>query len=264
VRSQRKERNPFDEREFLNFARSYLSKAFPNPERTGCPPDEALKLLAIRPMQTDESVVEHLGCCSPCFMEYMTSLARAKAEIGQRQAIRSSVWSRRFVIAFGVAAILVIAPYLFITTRRTEPIVALRAPVPITAPGNQAQTETAMYVPAVIDLSNAAPTRGTEQGTAGAVSQIIPWGPPLDLTLRLPLGSEERLYSIALLSLGEIVWSESARARRQSGDTVLRLRADFSHVPAGEYDLQVASAGRRLTVPVLIKHVLPKNAEPKP
>ena len=35
--------------ELLAFARFYLSEAFPNPERTGCPPDDTLRLLAFRP-----------------------------------------------------------------------------------------------------------------------------------------------------------------------------------------------------------------------
>ena len=35
----------------------------------------------------------------------------------------------------------------------------------------------------LIDLSNVSPTRGSKQGTAGSVPQIIPSGSPLDLTL---------------------------------------------------------------------------------
>ncbi len=32
-------RREIDEQEFLEFARSYLSEAFPNPQRVGCPSD---------------------------------------------------------------------------------------------------------------------------------------------------------------------------------------------------------------------------------
>ena len=35
------------EDELLVFARSYLSDAFPNPERTDCPPDDALRSMAM-------------------------------------------------------------------------------------------------------------------------------------------------------------------------------------------------------------------------
>jgi hypothetical protein len=261
-----RERSAFEnESELLDFARSYLSEAFPNPRRMGCPSDDALRLLAIRPMQSDASTGEHLTCCSPCFTAYMAHLARAKAEAIQRQRIRRAIWIRRSATGLGVTAILVIAVYVFITKRRTEPIVVPRMPAPITAPGNPAHTQAAMYVPVVIDLSNVSPTRGSKQGTAGSVPQVIPSGSPLDLSLRLPLGSDERLYSITLRSRRHIVWSESTQARRQNGDMLLRVRADFSHVPAGRYDLQVASnGGHMMTLPVLIKGSLPQNTEPKP
>ena len=266
MRTRIRERSVFEnERELLDFALSYLSEAFPNPNRMGCPSDDALRLLAIRPMQSDPSTGEHLTCCSPCFAAYMAHLDRAKAEAIQRQRMRRAVWIRRSVTASVVAAILVITVYVFIAKHRTEPIVAPRLPAPITAPGNPTHTQGAMYVPVVIDLSNLSPTRGSKQSTTGSVLHIIPSGSPLDLTLRLPLGSDERLYSITLRSRRHIMWSESTHARRQNGDMLLRVRADFSHLPAGHYDLQVTShGGRKMTVKVLIKGSLPQNTEPKP
>jgi hypothetical protein len=266
VRIRIKERSAFkNEREFLDFARSYLSEIFPNPKRIGCPSDDALRLLAIRPVQSDPSTGEHLTCCSPCFTAYMAHLDRAKAEAIQRQRHHRAVWIRRSATASLVAAILVIVVYVFIGKHRAEPIAVPRIPAPITSPGNTIHPQAAMYVPVVIDLSNASPTRGSKQGTAGSVPQVIPSDSRLDLTLRLPLGSDERLYSIALRSRRHIVWSESTQARRQNGDMLLRLRADFSHLPAGHYDLQVASnGGHKMKVTVLIKDNLPQNTEPKP
>ncbi len=247
-----------NEEELLALARSHLSEAFPNPKRTGCPPDDALRLLAIRPLHAGESVGEHLTCCSPCFNAYMAHLAQARAEI------RRTTWIRRSAAVLGVAAILVIAAYLFITKHWPAPIVAPRTPAPIIAPGRPDQARAAaMYVPVLVDLSTASPTRGSKQGTARSVPQIIPAGAPLDLTLRLPLGSEERLYLITLKSGRHIVWSESTQARRENGDTVLRVRADFRDLPAGSYNLQVASTGRSLSLPVLIKGAPPENTEQK-
>jgi hypothetical protein len=265
VRIRITERDTFGkEGELLAFARFYLSEAFPNPERAGCPPDAALRLLAIRPLRSDESVSGHLTCCSPCFAAYMAHLAEARAEAIQRQGIRRITWIRSSAAALGIAAILVIAAYLFITKRWTAPIVAPGPPAPITAPGMPDQTQaTVMYVPVVIDLTNMSPTRGSKQDPGSSVPQIIPSGSPLDLSLRLPLGSEERLFSITLRSGRQIVWSESTQARRQNGDTVLRVHADFTDVPTGRYNLQVASTGRRLGIPVLIKGGLPKNREQK-
>jgi hypothetical protein len=246
------------ENELLVFARSYLSEAFPNPERTGCPPDEALRLMAIRPLESHASVSEHLTCCSPCFNAYMGHLAQARAKVRRTRLIRSSA------VALGIAAILVIVAYAFLAKRRNAPIVAPGNPAPITTPGRPEQTQTAVvYVPVLIDLSSGSPTRGSKQSTARSLAQIIPSGSPVALSLRLPLGSEERVYLVTLRSGRNTVWSESMQARRENGDTFLRVHADFRDLPTGSYNLQVSSGGRRLSAPVVIKATLPKSTEQK-
>ena len=66
----------FSEAEFFGFATSYLSEAFPNPKRIGCPPDSDLHRIAEHPVEAcDAAVSEHLTCCSPCFKRYMEILA---------------------------------------------------------------------------------------------------------------------------------------------------------------------------------------------
>jgi hypothetical protein len=69
----------FSEAEFFGFAESYLSEAFPNPQRVGCPPDCDLQRMAEHPVEArDAGVSEHLTCCSPCFNRYMEILAELK------------------------------------------------------------------------------------------------------------------------------------------------------------------------------------------
>ena len=235
------------EEELLAFARSYLSDAFPNPERTGCPSDDALKAMALGRSAGDESVSDHLMCCSPCFNAYIGYLAQTRVRI------RRLTWVKRSAVAFGIAAILVTVAYLLVAKRRNAPIVAPRHPAPITEPKAPNQAQTAVYVPVLIDLSDTSPTRGSKHGATRPVPQIIPSGSPVSLTLRLPLGSEERSYLITLSSGRQVMWSASAQARRQSGDTLLHVNADFKDIPPGGYRLQVSSAGRRLSMPVLIK-----------
>src|SRR5947209_411902 len=77
-------------KELLDFARAYLSEAFPNPDREGCPPDDALRSLAFNPRESNPEVTEHLAACSPCFRRYSELLSELKA---QRQAEKSS-WTR--------------------------------------------------------------------------------------------------------------------------------------------------------------------------
>lgn len=236
-----------NEEEVLVFARSYLSDAFPNPERAGCPSDDALRVMAMGQHESDESISDHLTCCSPCLNAYMGHLAQAKKKVRRITRIRRSA------AVLGIAAILVIVAYVFVAKRRNSPIVAPGNPAPITASGRPDQTQTtAKYVPVLIDLSSASPTRGSKQSTARSVPQMIPCGSPVALSLRLPLGSEQRRYLITLTSGRQLVWSASSQARRENGDTILHVTTDFKDISPGSYRLQVSSAGRRLSTPVLI------------
>lgn len=257
VRRTITERETFrKEEELLVLARSYLSDAFPNPERAGCPSDDALRLMAIRPVDSDASLSEHLTCCSPCFNAYVGHLAEARAKS------RKTAWIKRSAVAVGIAAVLAIAGYLFLAKHRSAPIIAPRNQAPIVAPEKPGQTQAnVIYVPVLIDLSSASPTRGSKKSTARPVPQVIPSGSPVSLSLRLPLGSEERLYLITLAFGREIVWSISSQARRENGDTLLQVHADFKDLSPGSYQLQVSSGGRRLTVPVLIKTAVPNSTE---
>jgi hypothetical protein len=69
----------FNEEEFFGFAKSYLSEAFPNPQRIDCPPDSDLKSMAEHPSEAAHAdVSQHLTCCSPCFNRYMEILSDLK------------------------------------------------------------------------------------------------------------------------------------------------------------------------------------------
>ena len=56
-----------------------------------------------------------------------------------------------------------------------------------------------------------------------------------------------------LSSSRDVVWSGLALAHLENGQMLLHMHADFSDIPAGNYDLVVVSKGFRLTVPVLVK-----------
>jgi hypothetical protein len=250
-----KKRRVFErEQDLLDFTRSYLSEAFPNPEREGCPPQDALRIQASRPIRSDKSISDHLTCCSPCFNEYMAHLAQAKAEAAQSERIRRATWMRRSLITASVAVMLMIATYLFFNGRHGSPIVAPLTPAPSGNPGAPAQVPaTAMYVPVLVDLSNASPVRGPDQSEAAPSLQVIPSNPFIDFTFQLPIGSEAREYSAILSSNRHVIWSGSAEAHLEKGQMLLHMHADFSRVPLGNYDLVVLSKGFRLTVPVVVK-----------
>jgi hypothetical protein len=71
-------RRDIKEDEFFGFAKSYLSEAFPNPQRIGCPSDAALVRMAERPTEQDAVISQHLTGCSPCFNRYMEVLTELK------------------------------------------------------------------------------------------------------------------------------------------------------------------------------------------
>jgi len=72
-----------NEAEFFGFAKSYLSEAFPNPQRIGCPPDSDLQRMAEHPVEArDAAASEHSISCSPCFNRYMEILADLKRKAG--------------------------------------------------------------------------------------------------------------------------------------------------------------------------------------
>jgi hypothetical protein len=112
---------------------------------------------------------------------------------------------------------------------------------------------TAIYVPVLIDLSNASPVRGLGQIEAGPSPQVIPSSPRIDFTVQLPLASQARRYSVMLRSNRHVVWSDSAQAHLENGQALLRMHADFTQVRVGNYELVVESKGFRVTVPVVVK-----------
>ena len=80
----RNKRRDINEDEFFGFAKSYLSEAFPNPQRIGCPPDAELIRMAKQPSEQVASVSEHLTNCSPCFNRYMNILRDVRRDPAQR------------------------------------------------------------------------------------------------------------------------------------------------------------------------------------
>jgi hypothetical protein len=56
--------------EIRDMARKHFAEDFPNPERRGCPPTSDIKLLAYKPLKGKDSVLDHVGFCSPCYRNF--------------------------------------------------------------------------------------------------------------------------------------------------------------------------------------------------
>src|SRR5258706_6255656 len=255
-------------RELLDFARSYLSEAFPNPDRQGCPPDAALRSLAFNPNESEPTVTEHLAVCSPCFRRYTDLLAELKS---QQQAeersswTRISVWSRAHPLLVGAALVFV----LFIAIGASLLLNRIRVPNPPPLDTHRGPNSVqpvnpeVAYSPFSLDLSALSPVRGAESATGTQRRVPVP-NSPLNLTLTLPLASAEGRYALKLTAGRGTVWSKSTQAHLHEGLTLIRVEADFRQVPAGSYNLEVeSSTGIRLVQPVSIATALPNNTEQK-
>lgn len=271
MRMRIKDRAAFEKKnkELLDFARSYLSEAFPNPDRQGCPPDAALRSLAFNPRESEPTVTEHLATCSPCFRRYSELLGELKSQPRVEARLfftRISAWSKAHPVLAGTAALcmllIVIGVGLLLHGIRqpnTPPMDTHRKPNP-TEPFNP----TVAYSPFSLDLSALSPVRGSESATGTQRRFPVP-SSPLDLTLTLPLASAEGRYDLRVTAGSETVWSKSAQAHLLRGKTLIQVEADFRPIRTGNYNLEVqSSTGIRLVQPVSIQGASPKSGEQKP
>lgn len=240
-----KTRERFRREDLFDFARAYLSEAFPNPERAGCPQDHALRSFARNPCPWDPSIADHVTCCSPCFNAYTAHLADARAEANPSRETVRAPWIGRSLVSASLAGVglLVVVLYAFVT--KTRP------PAPVSPPASSAKTSLMASRRLLLDLTTAVPERGHD-GRSQTPVQSIPAEPRIDLTLRLPIGSEAGRYSVSLASKRGTQWSAAAAASIENGQPALNLRVDFSHIPDGSYELIVVSKEERLRVPVVI------------
>jgi len=257
-------------KDLLDFARTYLSNAFPNPDREGCPPDASLQSLAFNPKESHPAVTEHLAACSPCFRRYAELLAQLKSRRHAEEGLpwrRISAWSTAHPALAGtaLACALFIAIGFGLLLRRirqpnTPPIDTNQRPSP-----TEPVPSTVAYSPFSLDLSALSHERGSEPSTTDVQGRATVPRSPLDLTLTLPLASPEGPYDLKLTSGGRTFWSKSAQARLQEGKTLMQIEADFRQIPTGNYDLEVqTSTGIRLVQPVSIQAALPKSGAHNP
>jgi len=256
-------------KDLLDFARSYLLEAFPNPDRQGCPPDSALRSLAFNPKEGEPAVTEHLAACSPCFGRYGELLDEFKTQTAKEKRFTwgtISIWTKAHPVLTATAALclLLIAigvGFFFNGIRKpnTPPIDAHRKPNP-----TEQHNPTVAYSPFSLDLSALSPIRGSEPPT-GTQRRILVPNSPLDLTLTLPLASPEGRYDLKLTAEGQTFWSKAAQAHLQRGKTRVEVDADFTQIQTGNYSLEVrSSTGIRFVQLVSIQPLPARTAEQKP
>jgi len=233
-------------KDLLDFARSYLSEAFPNPVRQGCPPDAALRSLAFNPIEGELALTEHLACCSPCFIRYGELLAELKSQREKEKRFpwsRVSLWTKAHPVVAGTAtlcSLLIVVGVGFLLR-------GIRLPNPPAMDVHRKPTSTELsqptvaYLPFSLNLSAVSPMRGQESTQTGSQRYVLIPNSPLHLTLTLPLASPEGRYDLKLATKGQTFWSKPAQAHLQKGKTIIQVEADFTQIQAGNYSLEVRS-----------------------
>jgi len=239
------------QQDLFDFAQAYLSESFPNPERAGCPQDHILGLFARNPREGDPSIADHVTCCSPCFNAYTAYLEHARAEATASRQTTRAMWIRWSLVSASLAIALLIVVYALLMKTQNEPSITHNRPAPISQPAVSTETPLVASRRVLLDLTTAAPERGP-QGRSPSPLGSIPAKPRIDLTIRLPIGSEAGMYLVSLTSKQGMEWRSATRASIEDGEPVLHLRADFSHIHDGTYELVVVSEGQRLRRPVVI------------
>lgn len=243
------------EEEMHSFAHSYLSEGFPNANRNGCPPDDALQVFAKRPANKSVGwISDHLTSCSPCFNSYMGHLA-----IERSKAIQNKIvwWITRSLVTAAAALMIMIGIYISSSRWHTAPRITPGMPQVDRSVIHTQASKPPTYIAASIDLGNAVPIRGVRKEVGGSsLPQVIPLNPLVELIVQLPLGSEKREYSVTLSSKRHIVWSGSAQAHQENGQMLVHMHADLGHVSAGKYQMTVISKGFRITLPIIVKAIV--------
>lgn len=205
-----------EERRFLDLLSKSALEDYPNPERKGCPGNDFLRQLAFdrHSISLDDTRVEHVLHCSPCFRE-LTELRRQAARKRRRQRLMMFA-AASALLAAGAGVWFVLAHDRFSGVDPNS--------VPLIAK---------------IDLQNRALTRGIPRSSDGNDNLILPRG-RLRLTVLLPFASEPGGYEVQVLKeVDKPLVTGSGTAVIENGVTELTLPLDTAALPPGKYLLGI-------------------------
>jgi hypothetical protein len=212
--------------------RVLLSGVFPNPDRAGCPQSDVLKAIAFRRMPLTQATqyIDHIGSCSPCFIEYAAFQKQA-----QRRKTLELVLASAALLSLAAVGAWVWKAQSF---HRAGGSVATNVP----------------YQKVMVDLRNRLILRGEEGTSANSGPIELPRG-RLDLTLLLPKGSEPGNYNVGISTEAErSVTTTIGVTVNQNGITALNVKLDTAKLNSGTYLLAIGQEhGERRKYPLVVK-----------
>lgn len=211
-----------------------LGGGYPNPERVGCPGSKVLEELARDRIDLRDAKdwILHLGCCSPCFIEYTTFRQQATRRKRVKYALAMAA----------MVALFVVGGWLWRAHR--FPGIGGKPNVPTVA----------TYQPVNLDLRNWIVLRGEQPPSAPAAPIQLPHG-RLDLKIFLPVGSEAGKYEVQVSpKMGKPLVNATGSAVIQNGITILRVKLDTLRLNPGHYVLGIGQPGEATnSYPLLVK-----------
>jgi hypothetical protein len=188
-----------------------FGRANPNPERIGCPSREVLEALARRERPISDPAYDHLGECSPCYLE-----ARALKEASDQRRRRVMTWATALMLAVGAIAWVLVTRKVW----RTSESAPIRRQ---------------------LDLR---PYAGASGASHGDLSPAVLPRADLMLTLLLPTGAKPGPYEVQVRDSDATTRASAlGHGERRNGVDALDVALDLGDLPAGAYALAVRPDG---------------------
>lgn len=208
-----------EEQRLLELATEYVRLGFPNPERLGCPGSEALKSIAGRHLKFPEAedTVDHIATCSPCFLEY-----RALRRRSRRRLVGGTA------LCCVIGLLFTVLLWRFVTPMRSRnETVAQQPPTALRA---------------VLDFRNRTVERSDRKQSPNQPSAPHLRRAQLDLSIKLPVGVEDGLYSVQIRNrFGQSVVNTTGTVAWDGAAETLGAAVDLRNLARGEYILAVRS-----------------------
>ena len=214
-----------DYKEFRRLVQDIALKAFPNPDRIGCPGSAALEDVASLPLSSRHQLFQqHINHCSPCLAELL--------EIRRRNHQKRLRLRRRWIFGASATAALLVVIVISVTIRKPSPV------LPPMQPGaHPSVAPTIALVEGLLDLDRSSTTRGLDNAKQqNQIPQLT--RQPLNLTVLLPTGSRPGIYRVRVVRTQldtDTLAAYIGRANDVNNRTTLRMLLDFRSFSPGVY-----------------------------
>jgi len=234
-----------EEQRFGENLRKALIYQNPNPGREGCPDPKIIRDLAfhkrIGKAQLFEQVTDHMSKCSACVRDALSYAEEYKEQKTRRQRTRLMLAAAAAVV-IAVALWAVMRLQIKPATVVESPEAPIQAPVNPVAPGTGARENKPPEIARLETVVLVLPTRW--RGAADTEHKLTIPRRPMQLELRLPIGSPEGEYQLRLIDeSGNVQKTGEGIARIVNGITGLKFTLDTSNLFPGDFVLSILEPG---------------------